>query len=301
VAPPLTVSARGPSIEEWSGVDVSIAEIETELRRLRAGVTDEDGRPQQRTSVMTHVAWVPPEWLDAAERVLEGMRERHPSRTVILVPRPSEEGEGGIDAELSVRSFPLGERSIAGEVIELSLRGDRALAPASLVLPLAISDLPVFLRWRGEPPFGETQWDQLVGLADRVVVDSSEWGELRYAELAESFERSAVSDIAWARTGAWRVELAGRWPAIAEQEIAIRGPRAEAALLRGWLASRLGREVTPPETGGELVVQLDGEDVSPPSDAPLTPSDLLSSELDRLARDRVYEAAALAATAVRQG
>jgi len=295
------VSARGPSVEEWSGVDVSIAEIEAELHRLRAGVTDEDGRPQQRTSVMTHVAWVPPQWLDAAERVLEGMRERHPSRTVILVPRPGEDGEGGIDAELSVRSFPLGERSVAGEVIELSLRGDRALAPASLVLPLAISDLPVFLRWRGEPPFGETQWDQLVAVADRVVVDSSEWGELRYAELAESFERSAVSDIAWARTGSWRVELADRWPAIAKQEIAIRGPRAEAALLRGWLASRLGREVLPPEAGGELAVQLDREDVPAPSDGPLTPSDLLSAELDRLARDRVYEAAALAATSVRQG
>jgi Glucose-6-phosphate dehydrogenase subunit len=296
MAAPLTVGARGPSIEEWSGVDVSIAEIESELSRLRAGVTDEDGRPQQRTSVMTHVAWVPPEWLDAAERTLAGMGERHPSRTVILVPRP--DAEGGIDAELSVRSFPLGERSIAGEVIELSLRGDRALAPASLVLPLAISDLPVFLRWRGEPPFGEKQWDQLVGIADRVVVDSSEWGELRYAELARSFERSAVSDIAWARMGSWRLELAGHWPAISEQQIAIRGPRAEAALLRGWLSSRLDREVPPPEAGGELAVRLDGEDAPTPSEEPLTPSDLLSAELDRLGRDRVYEAAVVAAAAV---
>ena len=32
----------------------------------------------------------PPEWLDAAERTLEGMAERHPSRTVILVPKPEE-------------------------------------------------------------------------------------------------------------------------------------------------------------------------------------------------------------------
>ena len=46
---------------------------------------------------MTHVAWVPPRWLDAAERTLEGMAERHPSRTVILVPRPEEE-ESRIDA-----------------------------------------------------------------------------------------------------------------------------------------------------------------------------------------------------------
>ncbi len=228
-----------PHVEEWSGADVSIAEIESELARLRAESADEDGHPQQRTSVMTHVAWVPPDWLEAAERVLEGLRERHPSRTVLLVPRPEE--DGGIDARVWVRSFPLGRRSVAGEVIELSLRGDRSVAPSSIVLPLAISDLPVFVRWRGEPPFGQTQWDQLVGIADRVVVDSSEWGELRYPELSGAFARSAVSDIAWARTAAWRVALAGRWPAIASQEIEVRGPRAEAALLRGWLASRLER------------------------------------------------------------
>jgi len=285
--------ARMPTVEEWAGVDVTIAEIESELARLRAESTSDDGHPQQRTSVMTHIAWVPPEWLDTAERVLEGMGERHPSRTVILVPRP--DLAGGIDAELSVRSFPLGNRSIAGEVIELSLRGDRSLAPASIVLPLAISDLPVFVRWRGQPPFGETQWDQLVGLADRVIVDSSEWSELRYGDLAIAFDLTAVSDIAWARTTMWRVTLAERWPEIAQQEIEVRGPRAEAALLRGWLASRLGRELPAAEQAGDLGVRLDGAEVEPPRDEQLTPSDLLSAELDRLAHDRVYEAAAVAA------
>jgi hypothetical protein len=283
-----------PRVEEWSGIDVSIADVESELARLRAESADEDGHPQQRTSVMTHIAWVPPEWLEAAERVLDGLRERHPSRTVLLVPKPDE--EGGIDARVWVRSFPLGHRSIAGEVIELSLRGDRAVAPASIVLPLAISDLPVFVRWRGEPPFGATQWEQLVGLADRVVVDSSEWRELRYALLSAAFDRTAVSDIAWARTVMWRVALAERWPAIATQKIEVLGPRAEAALLRGWLASRLERELPPADLAGELGVRLDGVDVPSPRDEQLTPSDLLSAELDNLSRDHVYEAAAIAAS-----
>jgi glucose-6-phosphate dehydrogenase assembly protein OpcA len=282
-----------PHVEEWSGAGVSISDIESELARLRAESADEDGHPQQRTSVMTHIAWVPPEWLETAERVLEGLRERHPSRTVILVPRPGE--DGGIDARVWVRSFPLGHRSVAGEVIELSLRGDRSVAPASIVLPLAISDLPIFVRWRGEPPFEATQWDQLVGLADRVVVDSSEWGQLRYSELSGAFERTAVSDIAWARTGMWRTAVAGRWPEIASQEIQVRGPRAEAALLRGWLASRLERELPPAEPAGELGVRLDGDEVAAPRDEQLTPSDLLSAELDNLSRDRVYEAGAVAA------
>jgi hypothetical protein len=282
-----------PGVEKWSGVDASIGQIESRLAELRA-MEIEAGFSSQRTSVMTHIAWVPPEWLDAAERTLEGMAERHPSRTVILVPKPDE--KGGIDADVAVRRFPVGERDVMGEVIQLTLRGNRALVPASIVLPLAISDLPVFVRWRGQPPFGATQWEQLVDVADRVIVDSSEWTELGYRYLAASFERTAVSDIAWARTADWRIALAGRWPAIATQDIAIRGPRAEAALLRGWLASRLEREVPIPEPAGELEMLLDGEELAAPYEEPRTPSDLLSAELDRLARDHVYEQAAAAAT-----
>lgn len=287
----MTVPA--PAVYDWSGAGVSIAEIDAELARLRRDSAGEDTHPHQRTSVMTHVAWVPPEWLDAAEMVLAGMAERHPSRTVILVPRP--DGEGGIDAELSVRCFPIGETTVCGEVIELSLRGGRASAPASIVLPLVISDLPVFLRWRGEPPFGESPWEQLVDLADRLVVDSSEWATLRYAELVPVFERTAVSDIAWSRTDDWRIELAARWPAIRDEEIEVRGPRAEATLLRGWLQSRLGRELPAIEPAGELGVRLDREELPPPRDPARSPSDLLSDELDRFARDRIYEAAAAAA------
>ncbi len=287
------LTAPLPALFEWSGTEVSIAQLEAELGRLRRGSAAEDGTPHQRTSVMTHVAWVPPEWLDAAERVLAGLAERHPSRTVILVPRPEE--EGGIDAQLSVRCFPVGERTSCGEVIELSLRGSRALAPASLVLPLVISDLPVFLRWRGEPPFRERQWEQLIEVADRVIVDSSEWATPSQDELVEVFERTVVSDIAWARTEDWRVALAARWPAIGEQRIEVRGPRAEAALLRGWLQSRLGRTLAEAEPAGELGVRLDGEELSPPRDQPLSPSDLLSDELDRLAGYRIYDESAAAA------
>jgi glucose-6-phosphate dehydrogenase assembly protein OpcA len=278
---------------DWRGENVSIAQIERELARLRVEFAGEGAGPQQRTSVMTHVAWVPSEWLDAAERTLAGLAERHPSRTVLLVPRPEE--EDGVDVDLSMRCFPVAGQSVCGEVIELHLRGNRSLAPASLVLPLVISDLPVFLRWRGEPDFAGAQWRQLVDVADRVIVDSSEWNNLAYHELAVSFGESAISDIAWARTTPWRIELARCWPAIAEQEIRIHGPRAEAVLLQGWLNARLERAIRPVEPAGELGVRLGGEELRPPKIAPLTPSDLLSAELDSFARDPVYEEAALAA------
>ena len=285
----------GATQQDWTGEDVTIAQIERELARLRYTSTAEGGTPNLRTSVMTHCAWVPSQWLDAAESTLAGMNERHPSRTLILVPKPDE--PDGLDAEVSIRCFPLGSTPVCGEVIELHLRGNRAVAPASIVLPLLVSDLPVFCRWRGEPPFGRPEWEQMVDVADRVVVDSSEWDELRYEELLPALSRTAVSDIAWARTFPWRLELAGYWPGIREQEIRARGPRAEATLLRAWLNARLDRAIRPIEPAGELGVRLGGEELRPPRADPLSPSDLLSAELDRFGRDRIYEEAVSAAAA----
>ena len=278
--------------------DVSIAQIERELARLRFESAEEGGQPNLRTSVMTHIAWAPPEWQQASEQTLAGMAERHPSRTLLLVPRPDE--EDGLDAALSVPCFPVGDRAVCGEVIELFLRGNRASAPASIVLPLLISDLPVFCRWRGEPPWDAQEFDQLVGITDRLIVDSTEWEGLpgSYARLAELFDRVAVSDIAWDRTERWRGLLASLWPGIAEaRSIVVHGTTAQGWLLGGWLASRLGHDVEVEVDERERLegIDVDGEPAPFPPGAPPNPSDVLSAELDRFTRDRIYEAAVRAA------
>jgi glucose-6-phosphate dehydrogenase assembly protein OpcA len=283
-----------PLIEEgWTGENVTVSEIERELARLRDATSTEGGQPNLRTSVMTHIAWVPPDWKHIAEETLAGMAERHPSRTLLLVPRAGE--PDGLDAQLSIRCFPVGDRAVCGEVIELALRGARALAPASIVLPLLISDLPVFCRWRGEPVFDSVEFVQMIDIVDRLVVDSSEWSDPRVDELRAVFGRTAVSDIAWARTLPWRTELARYWPGIREQEIHIRGPRAEGTLLRAWLNARLDRAIRPLEEGKQLSVRLGGEKLPPPRDGDLSPSHLLSAELDRFGREPIYEEAVRAA------
>jgi hypothetical protein len=297
LAAELTMSAASPVIEvEWTCEDATIAQIEQQLARLRDASSADSAQPNLRTSVMTHIAWVPAVWKGQAEETLAGMAERHPSRTLLLVPAP--DAEDGLDVRLAIRCFPVADRAICGEVIELTLRGNRADAPASIVLPLLVSDLPVFCRWRGEPPFGGGSFEQLVDIVDRLIVDSSEWGELQYAELGELFARVAVSDIAWARTDDWRRELSGYWPGIREQEIRVRGPRAEAELIRGWLNARLDRAVRAVEPAAALGVRLGGEELPPPNAEAATPSDLLSEQLDHFGRDPIYEAAVLAAAGV---
>jgi len=274
--------------------------IERELAALRE---EDRGVTLVRTSTMTHIVWAPAEWLDAALTTLSGLSERHPSRTIVLVPLPS--AADGVESEVRLENFRLGSlgREVCSEVITLRLGGSRIEAAASLVLPLVRPNLPVFMRWRGRPPFGEPVLESLVDVVDRLVVDSSEWPDVpgAYGALLPYFERPAVSDIAWARAERWRVALADRWPEIATvTDLAVRGPMADALLLAGWLGSRLAHPVRLQHEDAPAIesVAADGIDVAAPEPVAVeTPSELLSRELDRLAHDTVYEQAARAAAA----
>ena len=287
---------------DWDGTDVRLDDVSNALAMLRAQSAREGAPPNLRTSVMTHLAWVPEEWTEKARAALAGMGEQHPSRSILLFPHP-DAGTSRIDALVSLECYavPDVDRLICSEVVELQLLGTRAKAPASIVEPLLISDLPVFLRWRGEPPWGSGELEQLVDLTDRLIVDSTEWDGLPYPyrHLAKLFERTAVSDIAWARTSRWRAHLATLWPAIAEvRVIRVRGTAAQGQLLVGWLRSCLGRDdirLEHVECERLEGIDLDGEPMPFPPGDPPPPSEVLSEELDRFSRDPVYEAAVRAA------
>jgi hypothetical protein len=277
--------------------NVTVRQIERQLAELRAEATAEERAPGLRTSVMTHIAWVPEEWIDAATRTLGGLEERHPSRTILLFPRPDEDRDE-LDGEVDLRCFVTGRGSgpVCFEVVQIALCGPRAQAPASVVAPLLVSDLPVFLRWRGALPFGSSALEELVAAADRLVVDSAEWRAVEddLERLPELFDEIAVSDIAWARLEPWRRGLARLWPAIAEVgTLHVAGPRAEALLLAAWLGGRLERDVELEHEAAEQLerVEADGEAVDPVGLGRKSASDLLSDQLDLFTRDPVYEEA----------
>ena len=284
--------AQALVLGDWTGEDASIAEIERVLASLREAAAA-DG-PDLRTSVATHLAWVPAEWLDAARATLAGLAERHPSRTVLLTPEPG--APDGLDAaSRSLFRFRDDLNRVHRGDRVAAARGRRGAGP--VVLPL-ISDLPVFAAGAGGHRSARRRWAALGGRSARH--HSSEGRTCgAYAELARVFGDAAVSDIAFGRSLSWRVRLAGLWPGIASlSALEIEGPRSDALLLAGWLRSRLGREVELrwSEAPALARVAVDGEDVVPPDDPPPSPCDLLSAELDVLGRDPVYEAAAVAAT-----
>ena len=195
-----------------------VAEVERELARAARCAQRADGAPDLRTSVMTHIAWAPPQWAAAARRTLAGLEELHPSRTILLFPdaaRARTASTSRVDAAVlrdrrcRARGLLGGDRAPARRRARRGARLDRRSRSS-------ISDLPAFCRWRGEPPWGEPELEQLVDVCDRLVVDSSEWRGLpgAYEKLAALFDRVAVSDIAWGRGVGWRGRLAALWPEI---------------------------------------------------------------------------------------
>lgn len=270
-------------VEGWADECTTIAEIEDALIDLRFRVGDGD-LPDLRTSVLTHMAWVPVEWREDATETLAGLGTGHPSRTLLLFPEPHK--ADGLAARVHLECYPLENdtRQLCNEVIELRLQGSRSRAPASIATPLLLADLPVFLRWRGRPPFATDQFRQMADLTDRLIVDSAEWPDVpgAFEELAGFFEKGAVSDIAWRRTLRWREALAGDWPTVPDR---LSGPPAEAALVAGWLRSRAGVDVAV-DRSDELPYMEDRD-----------ASEYLSDELDVFGRDQIYEEAARVASA----
>jgi len=135
-----------------------------------------------------------------------------------------------------------------------------------VVTPLLIHDLPVVLWWPDDPPFGSKQFTEVVGTADRLLVDSGSFNEdggKRLAGLATVVSNGvSVTDIGWLRLNLWRELLAGMFdhPLLVQELDHIKSVRidvarptstlrvSKAAFYLGWLASRLGWEVARPLT-----------------------------------------------------
>ena len=271
-----------------------VSDIERQLGKLRVR-EEADGMPELRTSTMTHIVWCPPEWHATAKLTLAGLVERHPARTIFLIPEAGRTSEVRAQAELKGFQLPGMAHEVLSEVIQIRLRGEAIRHPGSIITPLLVSDLPVFCRWRGEPTWGSRELEEIVEVTDRLVVDSTEWRRTpaAYRDLAALLERTAVSDIAFSRTLPWRRKLADLWPGIATiEKLRIQGPRADAELIAGWLRSRLKREIALTRRRAESVeaIWVDGERVGPAGDL-RNASELLSGELDQFGRDPVYEAA----------
>jgi glucose-6-phosphate dehydrogenase assembly protein OpcA len=223
-------------------------------------------RVRMRTSVLTLVVIAPrPETTERALAAINALHERHPSRAIVVSPG---DFDGPSTTEAQIHAVcKLADRSgaeICTEQILVKTGGELSQHLSRVVTPLLIHDLPVVLWWPDDPPFGSMQFQQVIGVCDRLLVDSGgfrEEGGRRLAGLAAVVsEGITVSDIGWLRLTLWRELLAGLFdhPLVAREVKQVRSVRIDvarpgdtirltkAAYLCGWLAAMLDWEISRP-------------------------------------------------------
>jgi hypothetical protein len=208
--PILRFAARATSVE---GVERELARIWSQptARDVVAGPADRV--VAARTSVLNLVVVARrPELGEKAVGLISMLTGRHPSRTLVLVPADPD-GPGWFSAR--VNAYCMLPRADApetcAELIYAAAGGETGRHLGAIVAPLLVHDLPVTLWWPGDPPFGSRLADDLIAMADRLVVDGSRWsgdGLERLRALALLGRQVAVSDFALVRQARWREAVA---------------------------------------------------------------------------------------------
>ena len=118
----------------------------------------------------------------------------------------------GLMASLSAHChMPVeGERQICSEQITLTARGETGPELASVVLPLTVSGLPIYLWWRTKDFALPAYFDQILRVTEHVDCGFGAFCCLgrdlkRLAAWLENYAgRIRLSDLNWARTTPWR-------------------------------------------------------------------------------------------------
>ncbi len=252
---------------------VDIARIEKELKTLwqSASESGEEGGSVTRACAMNLILYSEDSDAESvAGDVLDDITTRHPCRAILAISR--EAATPSLEAWVSARCHITDSKSgkqICCEQITVRSEGNGPNELASVVLPLVISDLPVFLWWRAKKVnFANVK--PFLSYVDELIVDSAkDEGSANFfsdvihiigAYLEEKHgAQIVVSDLNWRRCLLWREALAlsfdhqhGHLSVSALSDVHtvdIRyaadktertGSINQSLLYIGWLANRLG-------------------------------------------------------------
>lgn len=235
------------SEDVWSERDTTPDAIETALRELlyQRHAANPSLVPAR---VLNLVVVADRQWRGEISNRLERVGRYRASRTVQCTV---EEGRKTLDAKMvmSYDESPSGTLGVIHERVEIEVGPEHLARLDTIVDPVLVSELPTML-WA---PHGfRDAVMSLISLIDVILLDSDDHDsdEVGLEEAAELLEHVYVVDLAWLRTTPWRERLAAsfdpsdRQPALDQlAEISIRHHKhstSSAALLAGWLASRLG-------------------------------------------------------------
>ncbi|MBI2323944.1 MAG: glucose-6-phosphate dehydrogenase assembly protein OpcA, partial [Chloroflexi bacterium] len=209
----MTMTDVDPAVWGVRAPNVSGLERElTRVRRGRAAHSREQAATVARAAVVNIVVVATREAhaLRAASTISE-LAMRHPSRAIVILAdrHPDPSSMPAIELHAQLPSIDRYEQ-VHYEQVLVRARGEVTDRQTSVVVPLLVPDLPLFVWWTGTPPIGQRHFEELVGLADRLLIDSADFArpEAMLPELARLCvlgpKHCALTDLNWARLTAWR-------------------------------------------------------------------------------------------------
>ncbi len=252
--------AADPAAIERELNDLWRAEVET-LKRVGG---DQNALASEtslaRVLLLTLAVFAPdPRHANQAREVAIAINPRQPGRAIIMEVLPGNgSANQGVEAWVTLHCSRLsgGAQQVCGEQITLEAHPDEVRSLPGAVLPLLLTNVPSFLWWQSGNPFAHPILKELAPAIDRLIVDSYTFADperdlaVVAGAVADPHFHAIISDLSWARLGAWRYQTAQIFDAPALRPYLNRlqrvtvsycaGTPALAWLFAGWLASRLG-------------------------------------------------------------
>ncbi len=246
------------SEDVWSEQDTTPDAIESALRDLlyQRHAANPSLVPAR---VLNLVVVADRQWKGEISNRLERVGRYRASRTILCTV---EDGRDTLDARMvmSYDEAPGGTLGVIHEQVEIEVGPEHLGRLDTIVDPVLAPELPTML-WA---PHGfRDAVTALLPMTDVILLDSDDHDrdEARLDDAMELREQVYVVDLAWLRTTPWRERLAASFdPADRRSaldrldQVCIRhhpSSKPSAALLAGWLASRLGWTPTPLSRNGE--------------------------------------------------
>lgn len=245
-----------------------VANLEAELSALWRSAAEDPAAKNVITRACTLTLLIYVESDEAAFEVSNLVTEvtrQNPCRAIIMMLEP-EASPSRLEAWVSAHChLPVaGEKQVCSEQVTIRARGEAVQGLGSIVLPLAVSGLPIFLWWRSGDFSPPAYFDEILRVTQHVIVDTARFSPsgTHLQELAAWLHKFSgkiqLTDLNWSRITPWRELIAQCFDSPARQphlnrlsEVRMEyeqdsarlvTQRAQALLLTGWLASRLGWE-----------------------------------------------------------
>ncbi|QTN32795.1 glucose-6-phosphate dehydrogenase assembly protein OpcA [Akkermansiaceae bacterium] len=234
------------------GKEVKVSEIDLELRKLW-----EQDEARTNASLMNLVVYTEkPGGLLENSRIISDLTRDNACRAILVEINRNE--EASLRAWITAHChLSHGQKSVCCEQIAFRLTGRVTGRFRNTVFSHLNSDLPLIFWWQGE--LSEVFTERLASVIDRLIVDSSGWGDVKggFAKISEAAQSNAalvVQDLAWTRCWQYRVGIAGLFDDSVAQTILgdigkiriLHNPsdRNTALQILAWLAVQAGWRIS---------------------------------------------------------